>query len=971
MSFKTGLSIHMVVPGLPFTAETAETQALGGSETAAYYLAKELGKRGHNVSVYTTANEIMSEGNVAYLPIKDTWSAIAHGTVFDVCIAQRAPGILSTRLSSRLNVFWAHDEALKHSRPEFGSVLWNADKIAVISRAMFENYKQMHDIDDRFLWQTRNGIDPDTFAGVSRPYEDRMPYHFAYAARPERGLDYLLFEIMPRLIKMEPRVKLVIAGYQDLNDNPWASLYMRCRDQANKLGGNVVIAGQMGKRGLAEMYGRVGAYAYPTPSPIYPDFWETSCISAMEAQAAGLPLITTARGALTETIHKDAGILLDLKPGEHGHAEMFCNALLSVLGDKSRWTKMSQAGLEHAKTLTWASIAAEWETMIEAEIIKKSSNKYRLASHFYRHSDIMAAKKVIESDTSGETADLGKKIDRLYPQIESKEAYDKLYSRVYGDIEYNLSQINGDEGNGKQRFEELRKFVGSILDEARINEEPMPITRVLDYGCHTGIHAIRLAQAFPGLIIEGYDSSVGAIEMLNEMADRLGVRNVKGVSSPDQLGDGYDLVIASEILEHTVNPTQFAAELELYCRDGGYVYYNVPFGPWEYPSYPEEMQEHLYEFDHHDLADLFKAKKILKSDQIVASTRSPENLNEPIGWNVVAYQHDSKAAVGEINWDRKTKLQAPRETVSLVMIAGPTAHITLEWSLQSVVDIADEIIIGDTGMTEAGKKIAEQFGAKLVPAPSPLTSGFETPRNVALAHARMDWILWIDSDERIIDPYNLHRYLRNNMFAGYSIRQHHFAVDSNFPPDLPVRLFRNNGKIRWYGMIHEHPEAGLNKGPGRTALVSDVAIAHLGYLTESVRRKRFERNLPLLEADVKKYPDRILQKLFLMRDNVLMATRVMERNGGVVDRAVHHHCMETINIWRQYFRAKSTMSSSDPLEYYSQACEILKMGFIAEIRISINDQAQGTGNIKSRWANHEDYMIEMQHRLASSYEMVT
>ena len=971
MSFNTGLSIHMVVPGMPFTAETAQTQALGGSESAAYFLAKELGKRGHNVSVYTSANESMVDGNVQYLPIKNSWSHIAHGTVFDVCIAQRAAGILSTRISSRLNVFWAHDEALKNHRAELGAVLWNADKIAVISRAMHDNYKAMHDLDEDYIWQTRNGIDPEIFTGVIRPYEERMPYHIAYSSRPERGLDYLLFEIMPRLIQMEPRIKLVIAGYQDLNDNPWAAMYARCREQAAKLGGNVVIAGLMNKRSLADMFGRVGAYAYPTPSPIYPGFWETSCISAMEAQAAGLPLITTARGALPETIHKDAGILLDLLPGEHGHAEAFCNATLSVMSDKARWNKMSQAGLEHAKSLSWASVAAEWEAMFEVEITKKSSNKYRLASHFYRHSDITGITKLIEADTTGELEEIKNKVTRLYPQINSKEAYDKLYSRVYGDLAYNLDQVSGDAGNGKQRFDELKKFVGGILDEARIEERPQPIVRVLDYGCHTGIHSIRLAQAFPNIIVDGYDSASGAIDMLNEMAKKLGVQNVQGYHEADKIDEEYDLVIASEILEHTVNPSEFASELELYCKAGGYMYFNVPFGPWEYPSYPEEMQEHLYEFDHHDLADLFKAKKILQSNQIVASGRSPENLNEPIGWNVVAYQYDGVSKIGNIDWDRKLSLQAPRETVSLVMIAGPNAHITLEWALQSVVDLADEIIIGDTGLTDAGKRIAEQFKAKLVPAPNPLQFGFEAPRNVALGHARMDWILWIDSDERIIDPHNLQRYLRPNMFSGYSIRQHHFATDSAFPPDLPVRVFRNNGKIRWYGMIHEHPEAGLNKGPGRTALVNDVHIAHIGYLTESVRRKGFERNLPLLEADVKKYPDRILQKLFLMRDNVLLATRLLEKSGGNMTREAHGHCMETINIWRKHFRGKSTMSSSDPLEYYSQACQILNIGFIAEIQLRINEQAVGTGSIKSRWANHEDYMIEMQHRLASTFEMVS
>ena len=91
----------------------------------------------------------------------------------------------------------------------------------------------------------------------------------------------------------------------------------------------------------------------------------------------------------------------------------------------------------------------------------------------------------------------------------------------------------------------------------------------------------------------------------------------------------------------------------------------------------------------------------------------------------------------------------------------------------------------------------------------------------------MDWVLWIDTDERLMDPERVPKYLRANIFNGYSIRQHHFACDTAFKPDLPVRLFRRGpqgGKtMRFFGMIHEHPELGLNEGPGLTVVLSKKA----------------------------------------------------------------------------------------------------------------------------------------------------
>jgi hypothetical protein len=146
----------------------------------------------------------------------------------------------------------------------------------------------------------------------------------------------------------------------------------------------------------------------------------------------------------------------------------------------------------------------------------------------------------------------------------------------------------------------------------------------------------------------------------------------------------------------------------------------------------------------------------------------------------------------------------------------------------------------------------------------------------------------VDSDEYLLGGENLPKYLRDNMYSGYVIRQVHHAVDAQFRPDTPVRLYRNRPGIRFYGVVHEHPETALNEGIQPAVMLSDVVIYHDGYVTESLRRGRFQRNLPLLEKGARRHPGRLLDKVFFARDYVHLARYDLEANGHLTDRAREH-----------------------------------------------------------------------------------
>jgi len=127
-------------------------------------------------------------------------------------------------------------------------------------------------------------------------------------------------------------------------------------------------------------------------------------------------------------------------------------------------------------------------------------------------------------------------------------------------------------------------------------------------------------------------------------------------------------------------------------------------------------------------------------------------------------------------------------------------------ALRHVEPYVDEMIVVDGGSQDATVAIAQRCGAAVIK--STWRHHFGDQRNVALQHASGDWILVLDPDElcerRLLDslPHltsnprgvDLFEFLRLNYVAGRLLRS---------GPDWQDRLFRNNGRIRYRGRVHE------------------------------------------------------------------------------------------------------------------------------------------------------------------------
>ena len=109
------MQIVLHAGGIPFNGNTIKERSLGGSESAAYYTAKEFASRGHQVVVFTEHQEGGEFDGVTYVPMGartqekpmgENWHFYCENTPHEVNIIQRQPGGFMFHIQSKINLWW-------------------------------------------------------------------------------------------------------------------------------------------------------------------------------------------------------------------------------------------------------------------------------------------------------------------------------------------------------------------------------------------------------------------------------------------------------------------------------------------------------------------------------------------------------------------------------------------------------------------------------------------------------------------------------------------------------------------------------------------------------------------------------------------------------------------------------------------------------------------------------------------------
>jgi len=180
--------------------------------------------------------------------------------------------------------------------------------------------------------------------------------------------------------------------------------------------------------------------------------------------------------------------------------------------------------------------------------------------------------------------------------------------------------------------------------------------------------------------------------------------------------------------------------------------------------------------------------------------------------------------------------------------------------IQAVKPVVDEIIVVDTGSTDGTREVARRLGAKVYD--FPWRDDFSAARNESIKHATGDYILWLDADDRVDESEVQKIKLLKRMLSLEKRQAYYFVVNSPSPVDgetsfLQMRVFPNIPGAVFEGRIHEHIFQALAR-QGIKFVNTDIAIRHTGYHDAAVVYRKSERNLRIIEEELKSDPGNLL-----------------------------------------------------------------------------------------------------------------
>ncbi|EKD41271.1 MAG: glycosyl transferase group 1 [uncultured bacterium] len=333
-----------------FNGATLDSQALGGSESAVISVAKYWVKKGRSVVVYCNCKDPGIYDGVTYRPNWEFYYAY-YGREIPLLIAARYDEYLIPPIKADKKILWLHDVPQTRLYAHLRQDNFYAEKVICLSDYHIKMWIKHLLFDEQIVFKTRNGFDPAFFSDLPLKPENEI----IYATRPSRGLDAAI-AIFEKLYEQNNQLKLKICTYsQEINlaDDREYAPYLKYQNRPG-----VLFLGALPKKEFILELSKSLFMLYPNTSEP-----ETSCISAIESMAAGCPVITSDRGALSETVRDGiGGIVIPCSADPEKHKADFVERGSELMNDPKKLLSLRQTCKKFAWShYQWADIVSEWD----------------------------------------------------------------------------------------------------------------------------------------------------------------------------------------------------------------------------------------------------------------------------------------------------------------------------------------------------------------------------------------------------------------------------------------------------------------------------------------------------------------------------------------------------------------------------------------------------------------------------------
>jgi len=219
------------------------------------------------------------------------------------------------------------------------------DNLICVSKWQTENYSRFSGITTDIMHVIPNGYDPENFKNYK--HYRKIKNRFIYSSDPQRGLQPLC-EIFPKIREQIPDATLDI--YFNEIKQP------RILELIDKYD-FIKFHGKIPNKQLAVELMRSDVWFYPNFHS-----HETFCLSALEALAAGMVVMTRNFSGIVDKVG-EGGILIDGKGDEY--MDIAFPKLIEILRKPQLKLEYQQKARKQAEKFKWKNIIRKWKDFLD------------------------------------------------------------------------------------------------------------------------------------------------------------------------------------------------------------------------------------------------------------------------------------------------------------------------------------------------------------------------------------------------------------------------------------------------------------------------------------------------------------------------------------------------------------------------------------------------------------------------------